>query len=198
MDARVYGPTDRPRESLTTIGRCALATRPNNTNLYDLLAVAVAIIYWDSWMCLENANRWLCKRSLLTADSWVECAAIACSRSISPLQKLKAWRVAHRTGRGTCWTVVAHSTAVITTALCSTVVRSSASSPFAWVYNAMIRIENEYVYRRCCCWLPLQASNEKSRPCLTPKTKSFDTLRYAHSCVLSKTDRYPAYRFHRN
>ena len=29
--AHVYGPTDRPRESLTTIGRCATrATRPNN------------------------------------------------------------------------------------------------------------------------------------------------------------------------
>ena len=30
-DARTYGPTDHPRESLTTIGRCApRATRPNN------------------------------------------------------------------------------------------------------------------------------------------------------------------------
>ena len=30
--ARMYRPTDRPRESLTTIGRCATrATRPNNT-----------------------------------------------------------------------------------------------------------------------------------------------------------------------
>ena len=29
---RMYGPTDRPRESLTTIGRCATrATRPNNS-----------------------------------------------------------------------------------------------------------------------------------------------------------------------
>ena len=31
-DARTYGPTDRPRESLTTIGRCATrATRPKNS-----------------------------------------------------------------------------------------------------------------------------------------------------------------------
>ena len=38
-DARTYGPTDRPQESLTTIGRCATrATRPNNTRfMYYLL-----------------------------------------------------------------------------------------------------------------------------------------------------------------
>ena len=34
---RTYGPTDRPRENLTTIGRCATrATRPNNTTIYSL------------------------------------------------------------------------------------------------------------------------------------------------------------------
>ena len=34
-DRHTYGPTDRPRESLTTIGRCATkATRPKNTTIY--------------------------------------------------------------------------------------------------------------------------------------------------------------------
>ena len=56
-DARTYRLTDRPRESLTTIGRCATrATRPNNTGLWLLTRQTIELICRNAKVRTENVS----------------------------------------------------------------------------------------------------------------------------------------------